>query len=97
MRDRNLYTATPKNNSYREWLRYLVQSSDPEAGELPFLIGLLNDCIRANGLTEAQQKAVQPYIDEGAEFIKESVFNFDDEIEWDQTNIVHFPDKTGGA
>lgn len=99
MRNRNINILPPQDNSYLEWLRYLVQSSDPGAGELPFLVGVWSCALHNKGLTEGQQTAVQPYIDEAALFLNTFVYDdeIDDEEAWDQTNLVHFPDKTGGA
>lgn len=91
MRNRNLHTPPPADNSYLEWLRYLVQSSPKEAGELPFLVGLWSCCLHNKGLTPAQQEAVQPYINEGDIFLCAYVFPEPDlEADADMTNVVQF-------
>lgn len=95
MRNRNLHTQPPENDTYLEWLRYLVQSSDTSAGELPFLVGLWEACIRAKGLTPKQEAALQPYIDEGNAFLDAHVYlphATQDALPVDMTNVVNIFD-----
>ena len=99
MRMRNLDTETPRHHSYDEWLRYLVQSSDPDAGELPFLVSMWSCCLLKSGLTVAQEAMIQPYIKEADEFIKTYVLNLDpDDEKYDGTNVIQlhiFRNKQG--
>lgn len=90
MRQRNISTTPPCENTYHELLRYLVQSSDPDAGELPFLVGLWDACLRNNGLSDKQAAAVQPYIEEANEFLDNFVWSprVKPAIEYDRTNVV---------
>lgn len=74
MRNRNLHIQPPENETFVEWLRYLVQSSDTAAGELPFLVSMWNCALFSKGLTEAQQAAVLPYITEGQLFLEAHVY-----------------------
>jgi len=69
MRMRNFQTLPPQNDSVSEWLRYMVQSCEAEAGELKFLVGLWAAANYTGVLTEAQMKMLQPYIDEAAMFL----------------------------
>lgn len=96
MRQRNLNTQPPKNNECAEWLRYLVQSSDPDAGELPFLVGLWSYVIKHKGISDAQLDALQPYIDEADDFLAAYVYPRPAiAAEPDMTNVVSLFDKGG--
>lgn len=72
MRSRNPLTPHPENETCNEWLRYLVQSLEPQAAELSFLVSLWNYSLSHGGLTPKQIKALTPYIDEAVEFLKEN-------------------------
>lgn len=94
MRQRNLNTQPPTQHSYIEWLRYLVQSSDPYAGELPFLVGLWSYLIKQGGLTDAQMDALQPFIDEADQFLAAYVYPRPAILaEPDMTNVVNLFDR----
>ena len=99
MRYRNQTTQPPADNTYLEWLRYLVQSSDTAAGELPFLVGLWNACLIRKGLTEPQQAALQPYIDEANLFLQAHVYppktDESEQSDFDRTNVVDLIDRRG--
>lgn len=103
MRQRNLSTQPPAEHTYLEWLRYLVQSSDSAAGELPFLVGVWDACIRNKGLTPKQEAALQPYIDEANAFLDAHVYLPQVEdlpqpigVPCDMTNVVSIFDHTRG-
>lgn len=99
MRQRNLSTQPPAEHTYLEWLRYLVQSSDCAAGELPFLVGLWDACIRNKGLSEKQEAALQPYINEANEFLEAHVYLpmvQPKAVAADMTNVVSIFDHTRG-
>ena len=94
MRQRNLNTQPPVNTDVAEWLRYLVQSSDPAAGELPFLVGLWSYILKHKGLTDAQMDALQPYIDEADQFLAAYVYPRPAICaEPDMTNVVSLFDR----
>lgn len=96
MRYRNKTITPPKNDSYAEWLRYAVQSSDPDAGELPFLVSMWNCSLVNKGLTVEQQEAIAPYLTEVFEFYNSLYTNVNDPATWDKKNLVFLTDKRKG-
>lgn len=84
MRHRNIETTPPRRDTYGEWLRYMVQSCEPEAGELGFLVSMWS-CYSYNGhLSEEQKKLLEPYIEEARLWLLETGWGRED----DMTNVV---------
>ena len=96
MRPRNYNAEPPRDNTYSEWLRYLVQSSDPDAGELPFFVGMWSCCLFNKGLSAEQQTSLQPYIDEATLFLEVCVYEpAMRQKNYDLTNVVSLNDFAG--
>lgn len=51
----------PRDTTYAEILRYIVQNCDPDYPHLPFLVGLWNCALRSDGLTNKQVKWLDPH------------------------------------
>lgn len=89
MRHRNPAVCYPRDATCNEWLRFLVQSSPPDAGELPFLVSMWSYCLRFNGLTGKQRSALEPYFEEARAWIASAEGG--DEEDVDGENVVKFP------
>ena len=59
----------PRDDTYTEWLRYMVQSMPLDAPEMSFIAGLLSYCLKHNGLTTNQRAAVNPYLEEARAWV----------------------------
>ncbi len=62
--ERNPLTPPPMQETFNEWLRYLVQSSRPDAPELEFIAGLYSYCVKFDGLTPRQAESLKPMIEQ---------------------------------
>lgn len=70
MRPRNASIPAP-GAEYPDWLRYLVQSSDPQAGELPMLVQAWSQTMEGQDLTADQKRFLSPFIAEGSAWLAE--------------------------
>lgn len=69
MRPRNASTIPPRDSSFVEWLRYLVQSSDPGAGEFPLLAQALAMALTPEGLSDEVKRLVDPFLGEASAWL----------------------------
>lgn len=68
----------PKEDTYREWLRFICQTADDDDPSLPFMVSLWAYCLKNNGLTDKQIKAFRPYLERAREAAVEMKRSFDD-------------------
>jgi len=92
MRNRNKLTPPPLSNTYSEWLRYMVQSIDPDAGELPFLVTMWGMMLTSKDpITQAQADMLQPYIEEANLFLQLNIYP--QNLVVDMTNVIKLDPK----
>lgn len=54
---------SPRDYTYAEVLRFLVQTADVDDPSLNFIINIWNVSLQKGGLTTKQAKLIEPYID----------------------------------
>lgn len=91
MRPRNASTIPPRDSSFVEWLRYLVQSSDPSAGELPLLVQAFAMALTPEGLSDEIKRLVDPFLGEASAWLaqQEALARAPAISVVDMTNVVH--------
>ena len=79
MLERNDAATPPRNSSYIEWLRYLVQSSHPDDPALSFIAQNYSYALRHDGLKTAQEEALKPYLAYARQYLDDRGFDYEQE------------------
>lgn len=74
----NQGVGLPKDESYQEWLRFIVQSLDHESPDLNFLVKMWCLSIEKGTLEDHEEALVRPYLDLAYEYTYK-IFEADEE------------------